>query len=340
MRGKALGAWGAITGVAVAAGPLIGGAIVEGLVWQWVFWLNVPVGIVIAVLATRKVREGRRMFAHVDLVGLTLATLGVFGVAQALIRGNETGWVSASILGGLIGGALALVLFVAWERRSEYPLMPMRLFRNSGFSNGCVASFVLMAGVFGLGFLTAQYLQLALHYNPLGVGLRLLPATGMALLLAPIAGRLADRIGERPLVMLGLGLEATGLLLIGALVTDTSGYRTLVGPLFIAGAGIAIAFPTVTTAVMRSVGPDETAVASGISNTFRQVGAVFGVAIATAIFAAKGSYRTASEFVDGLSPAFLCAIGVLAGVVLRRAPSEDRPRTAPMATRPPRAHVR
>jgi EmrB/QacA subfamily drug resistance transporter len=231
MRGKALGAWGAITGVAVATGPLIGGAIVEGLVWQWVFWLNVPVGTVIAVLTTRKVREGRRVFAQVDLVGLALATLGVFGIAQALIRGNEMGWVSASILGGLIGGALALMLFVAWERRSEYPLMPMRLFRNRGFSNGCVASFVLMAGVFGLGFLTAQYLQLALHHNPLGVGLRLLPATGMALLLAPIAGRLADRIGERPLVIFGLGLEATGLLLIGALVTDTSGYRTLVGPL-------------------------------------------------------------------------------------------------------------
>jgi hypothetical protein len=157
-----------------------------------------------------------------------LATLGVFGIAQALIRGNETGWVSASILGGLIGGALALMLFVAWQRRSEYPLMPMRLFRNRGFSNGCVASFVLMAGVFGLGFLTAQYLQLALHYNPLGVGLRLLPATGMALLLAPIAGRLADRIGEMPLVMLGLGLEATGLLVIGALVValvSSSGVR-------------------------------------------------------------------------------------------------------------------
>jgi MFS family permease len=199
--------------------------------------------------------------------------------------------------------------------------------------------------VFGLGFLAAQYLQLALHYNPLGVGLRLLPATGMALLLAPIAGRLADRIGEMPLVMLGLGLEATGLLLIGALVSYSSGYRTIVGPLFIAGAGIAIAFPTVTTAVMRSVGPDETAVASGISNTFRQVGAVFGVAIATAIFAAEGSYRTTSEFVDGLSPAFitlgvLCAIGVLAGGRLRRRPSAGSPRTAPMATRPQRAHVR
>jgi MFS family permease len=169
-----------------------------------------------------------------------------------------------------------------------------------------------------------------LHYGPLGVGLRLLPATGMALLLSPIAGRLADRIAERPLVMLGLSLQATGLLLIGALVTDSSGYRTIVGRLFIAGAGIAIAFPTVTTAVMRSAAPDQTAVASDISNTFRQVGAVFGVAIATAIFAAEGSYRTTSEFVNGLSPAFitlglLCATGVLAGVLLRPAPSVRLP---------------
>jgi predicted MFS family arabinose efflux permease len=144
--------------------------------------------------------------------------------------------------------------------------------------------------------------------------------------------------------MLGLGLEATGLLLIGALVTDTSGYRTIVGPLFIAGAGIAIAFPTVTIAVMRSVAPDQTAVASGISNTFRQVGAVFGVAIATAVFAAQGSYRTTSEFVDGLSPAFttlglLCATGTLAGLLLRRAPSEGNPTPAPIATAPSPAHV-
>jgi EmrB/QacA subfamily drug resistance transporter len=322
-RGKALGLWGAITGVAVAAGPLIGGAIVDGLAWQWVFWLNVPVGIFIAGMTVRKVGEDRRLFAHVDLVGLALATVGVFGIAQALIRGNEAGWISASILGGLIGGVTALVLFVAWERQSAYPLMPMRLFRSRGFPNGCIASFTLMAGVFGLGFLTAQYLQLALHYDPLGVGLRLLPATGVALFLSPLAGRLADRIGERPLVMLGLALEATGLLLIGALVTDTSGYRTIVGPLFIAGIGIAIAFPTVTTAVMRSFGATETAVASGISNTFRQVGAVFGVAIATAVFAAAGSYRSAGEFVDGFRPAFLvlaalCTIGVISAAMVRQ----------------------
>jgi EmrB/QacA subfamily drug resistance transporter len=322
-RGKALGIWGAFTGVAVAVGPLVGGAIVDGLAWQWIFWLNVPVGIAVVLLAKRKIDEGQRVFRRVDPVGLALATVGVFGIAQGLIRGNAAGWSSGSIVGGLIGGAVALALFVAWEHRSGSPMMPMGLLRKRSFTAGCVASFVLMAGVFALGFLTAQYLQLALHHDPLGVGLRLLPATGVALFVSPVAGRLADRIGERPLVMLGLGLQAFGLLLIGVLVTETSGYGTIVGPLFVTGVGIAIAFPTVTTAVMRSVGPAEVGIASGVSNTFRQVGAVFGVAIAAAIFAGNGGYGTPSDFVNGYRPAFLalsvlCAVGVIAGMVIRR----------------------
>lgn len=322
-RGKALGIWGAVTGVAVAAGPLVGGAIVDGLAWQWIFWLNVPVGIAIAVLARGKVAEGQRFFSKVDPVGLALATVGVFAIAQALIRGNTAGWSSVTVLGGLIVGAAAITAFILWERRTANPLMPMRLFASRSFTGGCVASFILMAGVFGLGFLTAQYLQLALHKDPLGVGLGLLPATGVALCLSPITGRLADRIGEKPLIMLGIGLQALGMLLIGLLVTDTSTYSTIIGPLFITGAGIAIAFPTVTTAVMRSVGPAEVGIASGISNTFRQVGAVFGVATAAAIFAGNGSYRTPHEFVAGFSPAFialgaLCAVGVIAGAVIQR----------------------
>jgi EmrB/QacA subfamily drug resistance transporter len=323
LRGKALGIWGAFTGVAVAAGPLVGGAIVDGLDWQWIFWLNVPVGIAIVVLTAQKVEENERVFNRVDLVGLALATLGVFGIAQALIRGNSVGWTALSVLGGLIGGAVAIALFVVWEHRFAAPMMPMRLFDNRSFTGGCIAGFVLMAGVFGFGFLTAQYLQLALHNDPLGVGLRLLPATGVALFVSPVAGRLADRIGERPLVMLGLGLQAVGLLLMGTLVSATSGYGTIMVPMLVSGLGIAIAFPTVTAAVMRSVSPMEVGIASGTSNTFRQVGAVFGIAIATAIFAGNGGYRTPSEFVAGYGPTLvtlgvLTLVGVVAGVAIRR----------------------
>ncbi len=323
-RGRALGVWGAVTGVAVAAGPLVGGAVVEGLAWQWIFWLNVPVGILIAGSARWKIGESARAFTgRVDLVGLALATAGVFAVAQALIRGDGAGWSSASVVGGLLVGVVILLGFVVWERRTQYPMMPMALFANRGLTAGCVTGFGLMAGVFGFGFLTAQYLQLALGYSPLGVGLRLLPATGVALLLSPVAGRLADRIGEKPLVALGLGLHALGLLLLGVVVTRTSGYGTAIGPLFLAGAGIAIAFPTIASAVMRSARPAETAIASGVSNTFRQVGAVFGVAVAAAVFAAAGSYRTAGEFVDGARPAFValgvvCAVAAIAGLLIWR----------------------
>jgi EmrB/QacA subfamily drug resistance transporter len=329
-RGKALGIWGAFTGVAVAAGPLVGGIIVDGLDWQWVFWLNVPVGIVIAVLAVRKLPVVARIRGQVDPVGLALATIGVFGIAAALIRGNTAGWSSAPILAGFVGGAIALALFVLWERRTPAPMMPMRLFRSASFSGGCVASFVLMGSVFGFGFLTAQYLQLALHKDPLGVGLGLLPTTGVALFLSPVAGRLTDKLGEKPLVMLGLALQGLGLLLVSLLATETSGYGTIIGPLFVSGVGIAIAFPTVTTAVMRSVTDADVGIASGISNTFRQVGAVFGIAIAAAIFAGNGNYRSPAEFVAGYSPAFmalavLAFVGVIAGSVIRRSATAGEP---------------
>jgi EmrB/QacA subfamily drug resistance transporter len=322
-RGKALGIWGALTGVAVAVGPLVGGAIVDGLAWQWIFWLNVPVGIAVAALATRKIdRDLRARGGRFDPVGLALATLGVFAIAQALIRGNAAGWSAPSVLGGLVGGVVVLVLFVAWERRVAHPMMPMTLLANRGFAAGCIAGFALMAGVYALGFLTAQYLQLALNHGPLGVGIRLLPATALALFLSPVAGRLADRVGDRPIMTLGLTLHGLGLLLIGVLVTSTSSYITIIGPLFVAGTGIAIAFPTVATAVMRTIPPAQTALASGISNTFRQVGAVFGVAVAAAIFSTYGDYESPAQFVDGYGPALtalgvVCVVAAVTAIVVR-----------------------
>jgi EmrB/QacA subfamily drug resistance transporter len=324
LRGRALGVWGAVTGVAVAAGPLVGGAIVEGLAWPWIFWINVPISAVIAVATVRTVREHARSTARrVDWLGLVLSTGGVLAIAQALIRADSAGWTSWSVAGGLVLGVVALVLFVVWERRVAHPMMPTAMFRSRRFTIGCITSFTLMAGVFGLGFLTAQYLQLALDYSPLQVGIRLLPATGLALLLSPLAGRLADRVGEYPLILLGLALQGIGLLAAGLLVTTGSGYERLIGPLFVVGAGIAIAFPTVATAVLRDVAPTEAAVASGIGNTFRQVGAVFGVALTASVFAGYGSYRTSADFVAGYRPAFvvlgaLCLVGAAVAVTAVR----------------------
>ncbi|HEX4812121.1 MAG TPA: DHA2 family efflux MFS transporter permease subunit [Nonomuraea sp.] len=328
LRGKALGIWGAVTGVAVAAGPLVGGAIIEGLTWQWIFWLNVPVTVGIAVAAHRKISHSTATTATLDPAGLALATAGVFGLVYALIMGNSTGWTSPPILAAFVVGAVALALFVVWESRTGHPMLPLSMFANRGFTASCVAGFTLMAGVFGLGFLTAQYLQLALGRGPLAVGLGLLPATALALPLSPLAGRLADRLGERPLVAAGLALQGLGLALIGILVTDTSGYATIVGPLAITGAGVAIAFPTAASSAMRSAGPAEAGIASGISNTFRQAGAVFGVAMCTAIFAANGNYRTAGDFIDGYSPAFvtlgaLCCATALIQLALHPARNAD-----------------
>jgi EmrB/QacA subfamily drug resistance transporter len=319
-RGRALGVWGAITGVAVATGPLVGGAVVEGLAWQWIFWLNVPVGTAVAVAALWKIPGGgASRGGGVDVVGLAVATVGVFCLAQAIIRGNDAGWSSPTVVGGFVAGGVALALFVGWERRARQPMMPLVLFGDRGFAAACVASFGLMAGVFGLGFLTAQYLQLALHHSPLEVGVRLLPATGVALLLSPLAGRLSDRIGDKPLVLLGLALLGAGPLLIGLFVEQTSRYGTILGPLLIAGTGIAIAFPTAATAALRAVHVSDTAIASGITNTFRQIGAVFGVALAVAVFAADGGYRTTEAFLLGYRPALLALAGTCAAAMVAAA---------------------
>jgi EmrB/QacA subfamily drug resistance transporter len=309
-RGRVLGIWGAVTGIAVAAGPLIGGLVVQNLDWQWIFWMNLPIGLVVAVAATG-LPEGRGIRRRLDVIGVASSTIGVFLISQGLIRGNGVGWGDPTVSGGIAVGIVALVGFAIWERRTAHPLMPPGMFRIAGFAAGCIATFVLTAGLFGMAYLTSQYLQLGLGLDPFGVGLGLLPLTGLALIVSPIAGRLADRVGEGPLVAVGLALQGTGFVLIALVAVDAGTYSAMIAPLIIAGIGIAIAFPTVTTAVMRAVAPDQAAVASGMSNTFRQVGAVFGVAVAVATFTAFGSLDSPGAFAAGYRPAML-VLGILA----------------------------
>src|SRR6476469_1239072 len=251
-RGVFLGAWGGISGLAVAFGPLVGGAVVSGFSWHWVFWLNVPVGIALLALVPR-LAETKGPFGRVDLPGLVLASGGLFGIVWGLVRGNSQGWGSGEIAGALVAGAVVTALFVAWELRTEHPMLPMRFFRNRIFALANVASLLMSFGMFGSIFLLAQFFQTVQGYSPLGAGLRILPWTAMPMIVAPIAGALSDRIGGRVLMGTGRALQAIGLRWIAAVSSPTAAYSTFVIPFILSGAGMGLFFAPVANVVLSSV---------------------------------------------------------------------------------------
>ena len=333
-RGVALGAWSGIAGLAVASGPLVGGAVVDGISWQWVFWLNVPIGILLAPLAFGLLRESYGPGGRLDLRGLALASVGLLGLVWALVNGNGDGWTSPQIVAALTLGAILMVGFVVWELRAAAPMLPMRFFRDRAFAAANAASLLMYFGMFGSIFLLAQFLQTVQGHSPLGAGLRVLPWTAMPMLVAPIAGALSDRIGGRPLMAGGLALQATGLAWLAAVSTPTVPYTELVIPFILSGTGMAMFFAPVANVVLSSVRPEEEGQASGANNTIREVGGVFGVAVLASVFSHYGGYASPETFVDGLSPAiWVGAVVVAAGAVislaiprLRRAqeqPTED-----------------
>jgi EmrB/QacA subfamily drug resistance transporter len=315
-RGVALGAWGGIGGLAVATGPLVGGAIVEGISWQWIFWLNVPVGVLLMPLALVRLKETHGPYARLDLAGLALSGLGLLGIVWGLIRGNEVGWGSSEIMLTIAGGAALLVLFVLWERRADAPMLPMGFFANRTFAAANVASLLMFFGMFGSIFLLSQFLQTVQGYSPLAAGLRILPWTVMPIFIAPMAGALSDRIGGRPLMATGLTLQAMGLAWLGSVMTPTVSYATLVPGFVISGVGMSLFFAPVANVVLSTVRPSEEGQASGANNAIREAGGVFGVAVLAAVFARYGGYESGQSFVDGLSPAIHGGAGVvLAGAL-------------------------
>jgi EmrB/QacA subfamily drug resistance transporter len=301
-RGAALGAWSGIAGLAVAMGPLVGGAVVEGISWQWIFWLNVPVGLVLLPLATQ-LRETKGPDKALDLPGLGLASVGLLGIVWGLIHGNGDGWTSPSIVGALVVGAVALGAFVAWELRTPQPMLPMRFFRDRAFAAANAASLAMYFGMFGSIFLLTQFFQTAQGYSPLDSGLRVLPWTAMPMLVAPIAGALSDRIGGRPFMAAGLALQALGLGWIAAVSDATVSYTSLVGPFVLSGIGMGMFFAPVANVVLSAVRPQEEGKASGANNAIREVGGVLGVAVLASIFARVGGYESSETFNDGLVPA-------------------------------------
>jgi EmrB/QacA subfamily drug resistance transporter len=310
-RGAALGVWGAMGGLGVAVGPLVGGAVVQGAAWQWIFWLNVPIGLAILPVAWRGLAETYGARNRIDLPGVALATAGLGGLVYGVIRADAHGWTSAGVLGPIVAGSALLVGFALWERRTAAPMLPLALFRNRSFAAVNAASFLFSFGMFGAIFLLAQSLQLVYGYDPLGAGLRTLPWTAMPLLVAPIAGPLADRIGGRPLIVTGLALMAGGLTWMALLVTAGGSYPALVPPFVLAGVGMALFFVPVGTVVLASVPEHMQGIASGTNNAVRELGGVFGIAVLASVFAARGSYGTPHSYVDGLQPATLLGAGVV-----------------------------
>ena len=311
-RGLALGAWGAIAGLAIALGPLVGGAIVEGLSWQFIFWVNVPIGIVLVPLAIVFLRETHGPDGALDLPGLGLVSGGLFALVWGLIHGNEQGWTSTEIVTAFVAATLLLVAFVAWEARASNPMLPLRFFRNRAFSAANVVSLLMSFGLFGSIFLLAQFFQVVQGYSPLEAGLRTLPWTMMPIFVAPIAGVLSDRIGSRPLLVTGMVLMSLGLAWIATISTPTVEYLAMVPAFIISGIGMSLFFAPTANLVLSAVRPEEEGRASGVNNTIREIGGVFGVAILASVFSANGGYTSPQAFVDGMIPAVWVGAAVLA----------------------------
>jgi EmrB/QacA subfamily drug resistance transporter len=315
-RGAFIGAWSGIAGLAVAFGPLVGGAVVSGISWHWIFWLNVPIGVVLIPLALRRLDETHGPADKLDIPGLALASAGLTGVVWGLVRGNGQGWASTEIVAALTGGVIVFALFVLWELRAKEPMLPMRFFQNRVFTLANVASLLMFFGMFGSIFLLSQFFQTVQGYSPIGSGLRILPWTIMPMFIAPIAGALSDRIGGSRLMGIGLTLQAGGLASLAAVSTPTTPYWELVAPFMISGIGMAMFWAPVANVVLAAVRPEEEGQASGAQNAIRELGGVFGVAVLASVWSHYGSYANGGSFVDGMTPAlWIGASIVLLGAV-------------------------
>jgi EmrB/QacA subfamily drug resistance transporter len=320
-RPRALGLFASITGLATLGGPLVGGAIVQNLTWQWIFWVNVPIAAVLIPLVLVRLGEHPGSPRRLDYAGIGLVSAAAFGLVWGLIRGNASGWGSAEVVAALSGGALALAVFVGWELRADAPLIPMRFFATRAFSAGNAAGFLLFASTFSGAFFFAQFLQVVQRHGPLATGLLLAPWTVALFVVAPVAGRQVNRIGARPLVVSGLLLQAVGFGWIALIAGPGLTYPPLILPFVFSGVGIAMTIPSAQSAVIGAVPMASIGTASGTFNTVRQLGGAFGIAISTAVFTTRGGLGSAAAFSDGFGSAIAAAatlalVGAIIGLLL------------------------
>ncbi|HTT91076.1 MAG TPA: MFS transporter [Acidimicrobiales bacterium] len=315
-RARALGLFAGVTGLATLGGPLVGGAVVQWLSWQWIFWLNVPIGLLLAPLVLARVPESFGPRAALDVGGLAFVTAGALGFTWGLVRASTLGWGDTEVVAALVGGVVALAAFALWERRAPAPMLPVEFFRSRGFSAGNLTALLQSASIFGAAFFMAQFLQTSLQYGPLGAGIRLAPWTATLFVVAPRAGKLINRVGERALLALGLSLQGFGFAWLAFIAKPGLAYILMVPPMVVSGCGTSMAIPAAQNCVLGSVPRWAMGKASGALNTLRQLGGTFGIAIAAAVFSEHGAYTSAGSFSRGYSAALWAAAGLsLAGAL-------------------------
>lgn len=311
-RGLIIGVYGGLAGLVVAAGPLVGGAVTETLDWHWIFWLNVPIGLLTTMLGIRLLPESHGARQPLDLAGVALVTGGVVALVWALVRGNDVGWFSPQTAGTLLAGCALLLAFLRWQRRAPAPLVPLQLFRGRAFAAGTLTTFLMSGATFAAAFLVTQEFQFARGYPPVSAGLRLLPFFATPVLISPFAGAVSDRIGRRPIMVTGLTLQALGFAWVAARGSLRTGWVELAVALLVAGIGISMALPTVPTAVLNAVPAAQLGKASGISYMAQRFGTVFAIAIGSAVFATYGHLGSPAAVTAGFRPAMWSTVAFAA----------------------------
>jgi EmrB/QacA subfamily drug resistance transporter len=315
-RGIAIGVWSGISGIAVALGPLVGGGVVQLSSWHWIFWINVPIGLVVVPLAASRLAESHGPARRLDLRGLLLSSAGLFGIVYGLVRAQSQGWTSAEVLVALAVGALLVLVFVRSQLRTSEPMLPLSFFASRGFTVTNAVSLAMYFGMFGSIFFLSQFLQNVLHNTPFQAGVKLLVWTGASMVVSPLAGFFSERYGSRPFMVAGLTLQATALGWLAVLAGVHTSYVSMIGPFLLAGSGMSLVFAPAANAVLASVRTTEAGQASGATNAIRELGGVLGVAVLATIFTSHGSYASAQDFVNGLVPAMWVGTAVLGGGAL------------------------
>lgn len=308
-RGMIIGVYGGLAGLAVALGPVVGGVVTEGIGWQWIFWLNVPIGIGAALFGLRLLPESFGAPERLDLVGVGLVTAGVVALVWALTRANDVGWSSSETVASLAAGVVLLAAFLVWEKRVGEPMVPLRLFGVRDFAAGNATTYLMSGSIFAAAFFVTQEFQFARGYSPIGTGLRLLPFFATPMFISPLAGALSDRVGRRSIMVTGLTLQTIGFVWVAARGSLGTSWIELSAALLVAGIGVSMALPTVPAAVLGAVAPEEIGKASGINYMAQRFGAVFAIAIASAVFSGYGHLGSPAAVTAGFEPAvWACAV--------------------------------